>query len=1125
MFESEQLSIGHVGVSAAFPPSNFKPMVSCLVALEMHAPTTHSHMYAPGTHMDYATFTPNKGTNKIRIDYIFHTNGVSCVPGSCHINLGLSRGDPDKDHRPLQASLVFEQRRGVTPIKRRVLDYDLAGVKDSTKVDAFCARMRDFPAVSVDIENGSHCFLLDGYVHDALVEAFPKEAKPKVKAFISDDTFSSIVKGHDLRRHFQKVEARFSKTLTFAVFGFWSGRAWRMKWSRVWAFNSSRTLHEWVDVRANVKALAVQVSKQLLLEKLTWADAKADQLEVSFGSGDIVGMHAGVSELISCTKKNKCTNKVTRVMNDKGLLAQTYEEERFAFREHFSNIMDAEVCKFEEVIEKDRITVPNRFSTISIDECWKEIPSPTDVLGMNGMCKQKRAPGENLIAGMIHHHFSMLMSYLMYPLVLKSFIRIQPPIQWKGGMLHEIFKGKGPSHLRKGYRDVLLADDSGKSVSKYVRMHLLTRAKKIVYPTQFGGGFNGGETSFTHLYVRCAMEASIAARMSCAVLFIDVIAAFASLLRRIVFDCDDGDEIWLRKLRAAGFDNDDIAAILEYVKQMSSWDIDCEGKLIPNLNDGSSMSINMAKEWYRNTWISQEGISNVMLTVMGSLAGTPLADLVYTVAMARILCKLRSSLESNGLMSSVVINGNTHELQDASFVDDDSWPITGSASNIVSKTVSVAKTAFDTFASYAMPLNFEAGKSEAVVQFAGDGKREALRKMSKGAHVVNFSAIGGRIVSLRFVDGYKHVGTKLAAGARLGGEVSMRCGAMRSGSYRLRKCVLKNQSIVLDKRLFILQCYLLTKGTFQCSTWSELPASVYKRFHSCIMSLYRDVCGCYYGNPSGNKMVSDVDMLYNFPIMCPHTILRVARIQLFIRLVRKAPPVLMKLVSDMASLSSGWTHSLLGDLRWLSLCPKFETIAGQLGDNSVNTDIYDCWFAYARDNHKFMSREVKKFARTRIANIPPLDDGKAGMTNLACDSNHECEICNLSFDTFQKMCLHKFKKHGVKNIWRLYIGSFTHCPVCLRQFWSRERLLNHVRYRSKVCKYNLQMRGPVCDAITADELDTAEADANAILYRGGKRRHVVIDPVMQLSGPVMPILQIGAVQTSHRLGNGHNYLR
>ena len=68
------------------------------------------------------------------------------------------------------------------------------------------------------------------------------------------------------------------------------------------------------------------------------------------------------------------------------------------------------------------------------------------------------------------------------------------------------------------------------------------------------------------------------------------------------------------------------------------------------------------------------------------------------------------------------------------------------------------------------------------------------------------------------------------------------------------------------------------------------------------------------------------------------------------------------------------------------------------------------------------------------------------------------------------------------------------------------------------------MRGPVCDAFAADELDAAEADANAILYRGGNRRHVVIDPVIQLSGPLLPILQIGGEQTKHRLGNGRNFL-
>ena len=135
------------------------------------------------------------------------------MPGSCHINLGLSRGDPARDHRPLQGAFLFEQRRGSTPFKRRLLDCDLSSITDPVKANAFCAKLLEFPAVGVEIENSSHCFLLDGYVHEALVEAFPKLTKPKVKPFITDDTFKTIVRGHDLRRQCQKYEAPFSKTI------------------------------------------------------------------------------------------------------------------------------------------------------------------------------------------------------------------------------------------------------------------------------------------------------------------------------------------------------------------------------------------------------------------------------------------------------------------------------------------------------------------------------------------------------------------------------------------------------------------------------------------------------------------------------------------------------------------------------------------------------------------------------------------------------------------------------------------------------------------------------------------------------------------------------------------------
>jgi hypothetical protein len=144
-------------------------------------------------------------------------------------------------------------------------------------------------------------------------------------------------------------------------------------------------------------------------------------------------------------------------------------------------------------------------------------------------------------------------------------------------MLQELFKGKGSSSICSNFRDVMLASVDGKNVAKYIRNKLLPRAHNISLNTQFGGGFNGGETAFAHLYVRLVNQACKAAGMTCANLFLDVIGAFASLLRCIVFDTEAGDEAWLHKLRSHGFSQDDIDSIISSVKACSNWQVDNQG--------------------------------------------------------------------------------------------------------------------------------------------------------------------------------------------------------------------------------------------------------------------------------------------------------------------------------------------------------------------------------------------------------------------------------------------------------------------------------------------------------------------------------------------------------------------
>ena len=59
------------------------------------------------------------------------------------------------------------------------------------------------------------------------------------------------------------------------------------------------------------------------------------------------------------------------------------------------------------------------------------------------------------------------------------YARIQPPLQWTGGMLTELFKNKGSPSVCFNYRDILLSDDGGKFVCKLIRRRLLPFAVSL----------------------------------------------------------------------------------------------------------------------------------------------------------------------------------------------------------------------------------------------------------------------------------------------------------------------------------------------------------------------------------------------------------------------------------------------------------------------------------------------------------------------------------------------------------------------------------------------------------------------------------------------------------------------
>ena len=154
----------------------------------------------------------------------------------------------------------------------------------------------------------------------------------------------------------------------------------------------------------------------------------------------------------------------------------------------------------------------------------------------------------------------------------------------------------------------------------------------------------------------------------------------------------------------------------------------------------------------------------------------PLADLIFSLAMARILNTFHTIVQKEELTSVVLGYDNLH-VHEVSFVDDVAIPVFSSASNIVHKTSSIAAIAYKSFLLYGLTLNFFKGKSEAIVSFKGTGCKQLLVDLIASGSSV---PIPGCPCQLSFVPCYKHMGTQTACSTNMAIEVTTRAAFMNS---------------------------------------------------------------------------------------------------------------------------------------------------------------------------------------------------------------------------------------------------------------------------------------------------------------------------------------------------------
>ncbi len=524
----------------------------------------------------------------------------------------------------------------------------------------------------------------------------------------------------------------------------------------------------------------------------------------------------------------------------------------------------------------------------------------------------------------------------------------------------------------------------------------------------------------------------------------------------------------------------------------------------------AQIAYKVAEAFFHNTWFSTECCNGCMHTRRGTMAGMSLADLVYTVAFARVLKATNDALLHYGVTSAFDDPAFPMVLREVRFVDDVMVPVVDKdAASICGKVVSVAKLLATVYAMFGLEVNFDMGKTNALVCMRGSSARKAQLELDALDYQIKFS-YGLLHATLFFVDVYKHMGTQVSVAHDLKHEVFLRGVYIRTGLKTFHKIFL-NRCLTTKKKVTIVKAYLFAGGTFQCSAWPNLCITLYRKFHQAVVAAHRKAT-CSFFNPldPGQDMLSDADLIQEYSLVSPLSTLRSSRSSLLSRIISKAPPMLLDMVRATSGVPGGWGKSVQSDLAWLSL-------AG----HGFGCTLEEAPVSIHADPEAFL-RRVKAFAHSRFANL----DLPSAAPNLSFPSMKAffCELCGKTLPCKQKFALHKFKHHKIKDCVRCYVPEHVaHCCVCLPMFHSRERLLNHLRYRSSVCKINLILAGDAISNQDADAIDEKLQPHYADLQRRGFRRYRGRRPAFRLPGPLpYAVIEPGTESAHHVLGRVRN---
>ena len=777
-------------------------------------------------------------------------------------------------------------------------------------------------------------------------------------------------------------------------------------------------------------------------------------------------------ELYTCVRKLSGTkpSRPQCLKLEDGTVAKEPLEIRTMWQQNFVNKLAGTVRSFADILSQNLETQQHKFQqmcdkkvTLSI----ADVPTQHDVVQLCRTAPNNRGHGNDLLPGEIHRAAPETIGALLHPLYVKSLLRVQEPLTWKGGTISELIKGLLDASKCSSYRDILVSDVSGKRLHSWVRGRVMKVFKRVARRTQHMGVTGLGTDMCHHLSV--SWWGYLRSRsLSGAQLFVDVSAAFPSVIRELVYGGEMSDCLIAFVCKSLGLPPDVMHELTELIAQGSYL-----------VRSGLSEHLNaVMADLHTHTWFTTQGVGQPAETELGAKAGDPCADIVFNFLVVRTHEVVEARLVEAGVLTLLpplpeplqkfdtsilpYKSDQPFALVDDVFADDSAFFVShDTPAGAVHKLATVSAIVNDMYLKHGLKVNFSAGKTEAMLYLCGNGTCAVKKRLFyelKAKLPIRQSFLEqdplAQYDGLKIVAVYKHMGSPETSSNQLRFEAKHRTGEMFGAFRGMRKRVFANAALDTSVRVSLKESLLDTRLFHNACTWETLSRPAQASVRHAYIIPFRVIYGMQNNNDNTHFTNNQVLVQASKPTL--EDKLRLLRLAYLPRFLAGATPHLLRLALMQFEYREAWANLIVQDLEWMWL--SNDSMHVPMPKPVACPHVLRLWFDFITAAPQSWKTMLRKFRNRfnlpcRVGNI---EHGvEVPQEEYVCD----LPLCAAKFHTFSALRCHQANIHSQFNPLRYRVNS-TKCGCCFKEFHSISRLFRHVAYRNSYCRTHYLMLEP-----------------------------------------------------------------